>query len=100
MHSLLAAFLAAIVLVAGWYDGTEVMRFIDRFRGLDDSILQVIIREVVIPGVAAYVGSYYASRWVEKSNSWNVFYMLVVALLCAVAYPHQSSWRIAIPRRA
>jgi hypothetical protein len=86
MHSLLAALLAAALMITGWYGGTEAMHLIGRLRGLSDLVLQGMFREFVIPGVAAYIGSYCASRWVAKSNPWNAFCVLSFALVGFLAY--------------
>ena len=81
MYSALAAIVAVGIFVVTWYLGGEVARFLDRLRrGLGNSWVQLIFRELLVPGVAGYFGNHLAARWFTKSRVWHVFYVFVVAL--------------------
>ena len=80
IYSILGAILALAVFVAGWLIGFAAFTILDDVRGLGNSWVQEIFRELVVPLAAGYLSNFLAAEWVRTSDAKIVFYIFSVTL--------------------
>jgi len=68
VYSILGTVLSLCVFAGLWVLGYMAFTVLDQLRGLGDSVLQMIFRELFVPGAAGYLGNSLAAAWLPKSK--------------------------------
>ena len=82
MYSILGTVLSLCVFAGVWVLGYAAFTVFDQLRGLD-SPLQMLFRELIVPGAAGYLGNSIAAALLPKSKVKFIFYAFASVLLVA-----------------
>ena len=74
--SLLGIVLAMVIFITIWLIGGTLFNLFDSMRGLGNDKLQVVFREVVVPGMGGYLSMSAVESWVKRANTRFVFFAL------------------------
>ena len=79
LYSVAGVLMAFVILAGVWVIGRFVIIRFDRIRGLGDEPLQLIVYELIIPGIAGFIAIFMSSM-IRKSHPVAVFSALAMFL--------------------
>jgi hypothetical protein len=72
--SIWGVIVAIMIFILVWIVGGVAMYFFDMARGLGDSMLQTVFRELFIPGVGGFAAMHAVLTWVERASVKVAFF--------------------------
>lgn len=85
--TIIGVILTILVFIFVSIIGTVAFGIFDNARGLGDSRLQEIFRQLFVPGMGGYLAISVVDRWVARASIQSIFFVLAAFLLvCAGIY--------------
>ena len=77
----LAVATSVFIFVIAWIVGGILFNMFDNFRGLGDSKLQAVFRELVVPIIGGYLAVSLSASWFGAANGRFLFFGFAAILL-------------------
>jgi len=84
VHQIVALVVSLVIFIVAWFLSGFLLALLDEFRGLGDSWIQSVFRDVFAPWVGGYLGISAALSWLSRSTPKFVFFGFAVTLLLLI----------------
>ena len=84
VHQVAALIVSIVIFVVAWFLSGFLLGLLDQFRGLGDSWIQSVFRDVFAPWVGGYLGVVSALSWLSRSTPKFVFFGFSAALFLLI----------------
>lgn len=84
IHQITALVVSLIVFIVAWFLSGFFLALLDEFRGLGDSWIQSVFRDVFAPWVGGYLGISAGLSWLSRSTPKFLFFGFTVTILLLI----------------